>query len=109
MTVTGRLSWHSKTLQTLGQVLAFEERDLTKMPPAGRQFDVVCANLMFELLVAEKGKLASWLAPAWRLVLAGILEEQFAEVEAAFCGLGMELIAAKPLDGCRSGTFQFSC
>lgn len=41
--------------------------------------------------------------------LAGILEEQFAEVEAAFCGLGMELIAAKPLDGCRSGTFQFSC
>tara|TARA_B100000678_G_C17868796_1_gene366395 strand:+ start:293 stop:553 length:261 start_codon:yes stop_codon:yes gene_type:complete len=66
MTVTGRLSWHSKTLQTLGQVLAFEERDLTKMPPGGRQFDVVCANLMFELLVAEKGKLASWLAPAWR-------------------------------------------
>ncbi len=56
MTVTGRLSWHSKTLQTLGQVLAFEERDLTKMPPGGRQFDVVCANLMFELLVAEKGK-----------------------------------------------------
>ena len=105
MTVTGRLSWHSKTLQTLGQVLAFEERDLTKMPPGGRQFDVVCANLMFELLVAEKGKLASWLAPAWRLVLV----EQFAEVEATFCGLGMELIAAKPLDGCRSGTFQFSC
>ena len=109
MTVTGRLSWHSKTLQTLGQVLAFEERDLTKMPPVGRQFDVVCANLMFELLVAEKGKLASWLAPAWRLVLAGILEEQFAEVEAAFCGLGMELIAAESLDEWRSGTFQFSC
>ena len=105
MTVTGRLSWHSKTLQTLGQVLAFEERDLTKMPPGGRQFDVVCANLMFELLVAEKGKYPVMVAPAWRLVLV----EQFAEVEAAFCGLGMELIAAKPLDGCRSGTFQFSC
>jgi hypothetical protein len=29
------LSWHSKTLQILGQVLAFEERDLTKMPPDG--------------------------------------------------------------------------
>ena len=93
----------------LGQVLAFEERDLTKMPPGERQFDVVCANLMSELLVAEKAKLASWLAPAGRLVLAGILEEQFAEVEAAFCGLGMELIAAESLDEWCSGTFQFSC
>lgn len=93
----------------LGQVLAFKERDLTKMSPGGRQFDVVCANLMSELLVAEKAKLASWLAPAGRLVLAGILEEQFTEVEAAFCGLGMELIAAESLDEWRSGTFQFSC
>jgi hypothetical protein len=42
MSVTGRLSWHSKTLQTLAQVLAFEERDLTKTPPGGRRFDVVC-------------------------------------------------------------------
>ena len=93
----------------LGQVLAFHERDLTKIPPGGRQFDVVCANLISELLVAEKAKLASWLAPAGRLVLAGILEEQFTEVEAAFCGLGMELIAAESLDEWRSGTFQFSC
>ena len=90
-------------------MLAFEERDLTKMPPGERRFDVVCANLMSELLVAEKAKLASWLAPAGRLVLAGILEEQFAEVEAAFCGLGMELIAAESLDEWCSGTFQFSC
>jgi ribosomal protein L11 methyltransferase len=93
----------------LGLALAFEERDLTKMPPGGRQFDVVCANLMSELLVAEKAKLASWLAPTGRLVLAGVLLEQFAQVEAAFCGLGMELVAAESLDEWRSGAFQFSC
>ena len=93
----------------LGQALAFEDRDLTKMPPGGRQFDVVCANLMSELLVAEKAKLASWLAPTGRLVLAGVLLEQFAQVEAAFCGLGMELVAAESLDEWRSGAFQFSC
>ena len=93
----------------LGQTLAFEDRDLTKMPPGGRQFDVVCANLMSELLVAEKSKLASWLAPTGRLVLAGVLLEQFAQVEAAFCGLGMELVAAESLDEWRSGAFQFSC
>ena len=92
----------------LGQVLAFKERDLTKMSPGGRQFDVVCANLMSELLVAEKAKLASGLRPAGRLVLAGILEEQFGEVEAAFCGLGMDIIAAESLDEWRSGAFQFS-
>ena len=93
----------------LGQALAFDDRDLTKMPPGARQFDVVCANLMSELLVAEKAKLASWLAPTGRLVLAGVLLEQFAQVEAAFCGLGMELVAAESLDEWRSGAFQFSC
>ncbi|MBT4624901.1 MAG: 50S ribosomal protein L11 methyltransferase [Verrucomicrobia bacterium] len=93
----------------LAQALAFENRDLTKMPPGGRQFDVVCANLMSELLVAEKSKLASWLAPTGRLVLAGVLLEQFPQVEAAFCGLGMELVAAESLDEWRSGAFQFSC
>jgi len=93
----------------LGQALTFEARDLTKMPPGGRQFDVVCANLMSELLVAERSKLTSWLAPTGRLVLAGVLLEQFAQVEAAFCGLGMELVAAESLDEWRSGAFQFSC
>ena len=93
----------------LGQALTFEARDLTKMPPGGRQFDVVCANLMSELLVAQKAKLASWLAPTGRLVLAGVLLEQFPQVEAAFCGLGMELVAAESLDEWRSGAFQFSC
>ncbi len=93
----------------LAQALAFENRDLTKMPPGGRQFDVVCANLMSELLVAEKSKLASWLAPTGRLVLAGVLLEQFPQVEAAFCGLGMEVVAAESLDEWRSGAFQFSC
>ena len=92
----------------LAHELAFEKRDLTKMPLGGRQFDVVCANLMSELLVAEKAKLASWLAPAGRLVLAGILEKQFPEVEAAFCSFGMELIAAESFEEWRSGTFQFS-
>ena len=92
----------------LAHELAFEKRDLTKMPLGGRQFDVVCANLMSGLLVAEKAKLASWLAPAGRLVLAGILEKQFPEVEAAFCSFGMELIAAESLEEWRSGTFQFS-
>ena len=92
----------------LADELAFEKRDLTKMPLGGRQFDVVCANLMSELLVAEKAKLASWLAPAGRLVLAGILEKQFPEVEAAFCSFGMELIAAESFEEWRSGTFQFS-
>lgn len=93
----------------LAHELAFEKRDLTKMPLGGRQFDVVCANLMSELLVAEKSKLASWLAPTGRLVLAGVLLEQFPQVEAAFCGLGMELVAAESLDEWRSGAFQFSC
>ena len=92
----------------LDQALSFEGQDLTKTPPGGRQFDLICANLMFDLLLAERTKLASWLAVKGRLVLAGILAEQFAQVEEFYCDLGMELIAVESVKEWRSGAFRFS-
>lgn len=91
----------------LGQALSFDEQDLTKTPPGGRQFDLICANLMYDLLIAERTKLASWLAVKGRLVLAGILAKQFGQVEESFCDLGMELIAAETVKEWRSGAFGF--
>lgn len=89
-------------------VLDFEVSDLTKMTAGGRQFDVICANLIYDLLIAEREKLTSWLAPDGRLVLAGILIEQFAAVQEAFCGLGMELVESESLEEWCSGVFRFS-
>ena len=88
--------------------LEFDVRDLTKMKAGGRQFDVICANLIYDLLIAEREKLTSWLAPGGQLILAGILIEQFPSVQKAFCELGMELLESETLDEWRSGVFRFS-
>ena len=92
----------------LADSLEFDVRDLTEMEAGGRQFDVSCANLIYDLLIAEREKLTSWLAPDGRLVLAGILIEQFPGVQKAFCGLGMELFDSETLEEWCSGVFCFS-
>ena len=57
----------------LAKELMFHVRDLTQMSLGGRQFDIICANLIYDLLIAECEKLKSWTAPGGRLILAGIL------------------------------------
>ena len=92
----------------LADSLTFDVRDLTEMEAGGRQFDVICANLIYDLLIAEREKLTSWLARYGKLVLAGILIEQFPDVQRAFCDLGMELVESETLEEWCSGIFRFS-
>jgi ribosomal protein L11 methyltransferase len=81
-------------------------RDLTKMPATGEQFDLVCANLIYDLLIAEREKLVSRLKPDGTLMLAGILTEQFAAVQRAFRLTGMKLVAQQTEREWTSGAFQ---
>jgi ribosomal protein L11 methyltransferase len=80
-------------------------RDLTKLPATGKQFDVICANLIYDLLIAERVKLVRRVAPGGTLVLAGILKEQFAAVNRAFIEAGMKSVAERTLGEWRSGAF----
>jgi ribosomal protein L11 methyltransferase len=82
--------------------------DVTKLPlkPA-RQYDLVCANLIANLLIAEKRRIASRLKPHGTLVLAGILAAEFAEVARAFTGLQLKLVASRVENEWRSGSFCF--
>ena len=66
--------------------------DVTKLPlqPA-RQFDLVCANLISNLLIAERRRIVNRLKPGGTLVLAGILAAEFAEVEQAFADMQLKL------------------
>jgi len=89
------------------QRVAASRKDLTKLPAGSRQtFDVVCANLMDHLLIAERKRILARLAPGGTLVLAGILRTQFAAVLAAFEGEGMELMASESGGEWQSGSFQ---
>ena len=82
--------------------------DVTKLPlkPA-RQYDLVCANLISNLLIAERWQIVNRVKRGGALVLAGILAAEFAEVERAFAELHWRLIASRVENEWRSGVFCF--
>ncbi len=81
-------------------------RDLTKLPLASAtRYHVVCANLIFDLLLAERDRILNRLRPAGVLVLAGILQTQFAKVERAYRQAGLRLIATEVEKEWQSGAF----
>ncbi len=84
-------------------------QDLTKLPKGTkRKFDVICANLISDLLMGEVDRLIARLKPGGDLVVAGILSAQFAEVQKAFEGKGLELAESKVEREWQSGLFRFS-
>jgi ribosomal protein L11 methyltransferase len=82
--------------------------DVTKLPLKPlRQYDLVCANLISNLLIAERRRIVNHLKPGGTLVLAGILATEFAEVEQAFFTLGLSLTAKRVENEWCSGSFCF--
>ena len=82
--------------------------DVTKLPlkPA-RQYNLVCANLISNLLIAEKRRIVNRLKPDGTLVLAGILAVEFGEVAQAFASLKLKLVAKRVENEWCSGSFCF--
>lgn len=82
--------------------------DITKLPlrPA-RQFDLVCANLISNLLISERRRIVNRVKKDGKLVLAGILAAEFSEVEQAFAEIGLRLCSSRAENEWRSGAFCF--
>ncbi|MEQ2010138.1 MAG: 50S ribosomal protein L11 methyltransferase [Limisphaerales bacterium] len=81
-------------------------RDLTKLPLASAvRYHVVCANLIYDLLIAERDRILNRLRPDGVLVLAGILQTQFAQVERAYRQAGLKLSATEVEREWQSGAF----
>lgn len=82
--------------------------DVTKLPlkPA-RQYDLVCANLISNLLIAERRRIVNRLKPGGTLVLAGILAKEFPQVESFFSGMKLKLVAKRVENEWCSGSFCF--
>lgn len=81
--------------------------DAAKLPlRPKRTFDVVCANLISTLLIAERKRIAAQVSRDGVLVLAGILRSEFPEVRRAFTALGLKPAAAAGKNEWRSGSFQ---
>jgi ribosomal protein L11 methyltransferase len=91
----------------VGSMLTIARRDLTKTPPT-RRYDLVCANLISTLLLAERKRIAAFVNPGGTLVVAGILAKEFAGVQNAFGLLGFHLVAQKREKEWKSGAFIYS-
>lgn len=88
--------------------LAPARGDLTQLPlRPRRQFDVVCANLISTLLIAQRRRIVNRLKPGGTLVLAGILAAEFAEVQRAFADLKLQLCSSQIKNEWCSGAFCF--
>ena len=82
--------------------------DLTAMPRrSGRRYDVVCANLVANLLIAGRDRILARVKPDGLLVVAGILKREFIEVLRAYEAAGLRLVTSKAEKEWCSGTFAF--
>ena len=87
--------------------IRFWRGDVSKLPlrPAQR-YDLVCANLISDLLIAERRRIAARVDRGGTLVLAGILKTEFPGVQKAFERLGLKLVCSRSSGEWRSGSFR---
>lgn len=104
-----RTARENAALNRLQDRVRFEQADVTRIPMRPeRRYDVVCANLMADLLIAEAKRIVARVAKGGRLVLAGILVTQFPQVEAAYGKLGWKRIADCTEGEWKSASFELT-
>ncbi len=82
------------------------QADLTRLPLAAeRRYDVICANLICDLLMAEADKIRHWLKPGGKLLVAGILRGEFHELQKKLRGSCLTLEIAGVNKEWKSGRF----
>jgi len=70
------------------------------------KYDVVCANLFYDLLIANAPRITGRVKPDGVLVVAGILDQQFNAVQKAFEEEGMRVVRSRKQGEWRSGCFK---
>jgi ribosomal protein L11 methyltransferase len=87
--------------------IRIKQQDLTLLPQISTtQYDLICANLIDELLLSQKERIINRLKSGGTLVLAGILQRQFKAVEKAYCAAGLKLCRTASEKEWQSGSFE---
>ena len=88
--------------------LTLRRQDITRLPlPSRQKYDLICANLISNLLLAEQGRIINRLRPDGTLVLAGILKVEFEGVAQAYAQAGLKLVRSRIEGEWQSGAFVF--
>jgi ribosomal protein L11 methyltransferase len=69
------------------------------------RYDLVCANLTSNVLLSECSGIVDLLGPSGCLVLAGILNAEFPQIQAAYESAGLKMIRSRTQKEWRSGSF----
>lgn len=105
--VAVRIAKENALRNRVGDRLSFTRQDITKpRSPTLRRVDLICANLMADLLISQAKTILNRLKPGGKIVLAGILVTQFATVRKVFEELGCRLIVTHAENEWQSGLFQ---
>ena len=103
-----RIAHENARKNGVSRKLNIRRKDVTKMPRhSSKKYDLVCANLISTLLLAERRSIISRLKPGGTLVLAGILKSEFASVRGAYEACGLRLVNSRTEKEWRSGAFSF--
>lgn len=83
------------------------EQDVTELPARAKErYDLVCANLISNLLIEERDGIVERVRPGGRLVLAGVLDREFSQVANAYAAAGLRLISRQTQREWCSGLFS---
>lgn len=87
--------------------IRFRRADLTTVPLPRRRFGLICANLTYDLLASQAGRISRLLTPGGSLIVAGILTSQFHIVTKSFQRFDLTLVESDVSNNWRSGQFAF--
>jgi ribosomal protein L11 methyltransferase len=101
-----RIARSNARLNGVVRQIQFAHKDLTRLPRDNRRkFDVICANLIAELLISEHRRILGRLKPGGALVVAGILRSQFESVRKVYETAGLKLQRQRAEKEWKSGRF----
>lgn len=83
--------------------------DVAELPPRPRKrFDLICANLISDLLIQQQERIIAQMAPHGVLVLAGILGSEAIQVRRKLEKRGLKIIASRRKKEWWSGSFRLA-
>lgn len=101
-----RVSRENAARNRVQDVVRPQKKDLSRLKTARvKEFDIICANLTSDILMSEAGKIRARLKPGGKLIIAGILQEEFGNVAKILQRFGLTFefsVAYKPW---KSGQF----
>jgi len=103
-----RVARANARLNGLSNRVHFSLNDVARLPErSARRYSIICANLLSDLLLIHRRRFLARMAPDGLLVLAGVLEREFAEVQSTYEAAGLRLVASQTTGEWRSGAFAW--